>query len=42
MPSKFSNVMILQELVEHLRVPESTLYKLTLEGKMPGQEVRRH
>ena len=42
MPSKFHTVMIMQELAEYLRVLAPTLYKLTLEGKMPGQEVRRH
>ena len=35
-------VLTIDELVEYLRIPKSTLYKLAQERKIPGQKVGRH
>jgi excisionase family DNA binding protein len=35
-------VLTIDELAEYLKVPKSTLYKLALEGAVPGQKVGRH
>ena len=36
------DVMTLDEVVEYLRIPRSTLYKLAQEGRIPCQKVGRH
>ena len=35
-------VMKIDELAAYLQVAKSTLYKLTQEGKVPGQKVGKH
>jgi excisionase family DNA binding protein len=35
-------VLTIDELAEYLKIPKSTLYKLTQEGKIPGQKIGRH
>jgi excisionase family DNA binding protein len=37
-----NQVFTVDELVDYLKVPKSTLYKLLAEGKVPGQKVGRH
>ena len=36
------NILTIQELSSYLKIPKSTLYKLTREGKIPFQKVGRH
>ncbi len=36
------DVMKIDELAAYLQVAKSTLYKLTQEGKVPGQKVGKH
>ncbi len=36
------DVMKIDELAAYLQVARSTLYKLTQEGKVPGQKVGKH
>ena len=36
------DVMKIDELATYLQVAKSTLYKLTQEGKVPGQKVGKH
>lgn len=36
------SVMTIAELSRYLKVSRSTLYKLSQEGKIPGQKVGRH
>lgn len=35
-------VLTIDELVDYLRIPKSTLYKLAQEGKIPSRKVGRH
>lgn len=35
-------VLTIKELSAYLKVPQSTLYKLVREGKIPSQKVGRH
>jgi len=42
MESPAAAVLTIDELVEYLRIPKSTLYKLAQEGRIPAQEVGRH
>lgn len=41
-PINPSDVMKIDELATYLQVAKSTLYKLTQEGKVPGQKVGKH
>lgn len=34
--------MTIEELSDYLKIPQSTLYKLAQEGKVPCQKVGRH
>ena len=36
------DVMTIEEVVEYLRIPRSSLYKLAQEGKIPCRKVGRH
>ena len=36
------DVMKIDELAAYLQIAKSTLYKLTQEGKVPGQKVGKH
>lgn len=35
-------VLTIDELVDYLRIPKSTLYKLAQEGKIPSRKIGRH
>lgn len=35
-------ILTIDELAEYLKIPKLTLYKLAIEGKVPGQKVGRH
>lgn len=35
-------VMTIDELVQYLKIPKSTLYKLVREGRIPSQKIGRH
>ncbi|MBE7556740.1 MAG: helix-turn-helix domain-containing protein [Anaerolineales bacterium] len=35
-------VMTIREVSTYLRIPQSSLYKLAQEGKIPGKKVGRH
>jgi len=35
-------VFTIDELVIYLKLPKSTIYKLTQEGEIPGHKVGRH
>jgi excisionase family DNA binding protein len=37
-----NSVLTIDELADYLKIPKSTLYKLTQEGKVPGQKIGRH
>ncbi|OQZ05734.1 MAG: DNA-binding protein [Planctomycetes bacterium UTPLA1] len=39
---RFDSVMTIGDLSTYLKIPKSTLYKLSQEGKVPGQKVGRH
>ena len=36
------SVLTIDELASYLKIAKSTLYKLSQEGKVPGQKVGRH
>jgi len=36
------DVMTIEQLSAYLQIAKSTLYKLTQEGKVPGQKVGKH
>ncbi len=36
------NVMTIDDLALYLKLSKSTLYKLAVQGKLPGQKVGRH
>jgi excisionase family DNA binding protein len=35
-------ILTLQELATYLKIPESSLYKIVREGKIPAQKVGKH
>jgi excisionase family DNA binding protein len=37
-----SDVFTIEELAAYLKIPKSTLYKLTREGKIPAKKIGRH
>jgi excisionase family DNA binding protein len=37
-----SDLLTANEVSEYLRIPQSTVYKLVQEGKIPGFKVGRH
>jgi excisionase family DNA binding protein len=39
---QFGDVLKAEELSRWLRIPKSTIYKLCLEGKIPGTKIGRH
>jgi excisionase family DNA binding protein len=39
---QFGDVLKAEELSQWLRIPKSTIYKLCLEGKIPGTKIGRH
>lgn len=39
---KPDDVLNVDELAAYLKIPKSTLYKLSREGAIPGQKVGRH
>lgn len=42
MISEKDDILTLQELATYLRIPESSLYKIVREGKLPAQKVGKH
>ena len=42
MDHKLGDVLTIEELSAYLKIPESTLYKIVREGKIPSQKVGRH
>ena len=42
MANKVIEVMTIREVAEYLRIPQSSLYKLAQEGKIPARKVGRH
>lgn len=36
------SVMTIDDLASYLKLSKSTLYKLAVQGKLPGQKVGRH
>lgn len=36
------SVMTIEDLARYLKLSKSTLYKLAVQGKLPGQKVGRH
>jgi excisionase family DNA binding protein len=42
MPEELPLVMTIEEASKYLRIPLSSLYKLSQEGKIPCQKVGRH
>ena len=41
MTKKLESIMTIKELAAYLKIPKSTLYKLSQEGQIPGQKVGR-
>jgi len=39
MAAKHDNIMTMDELAEYLKISKSTLYKLAVENKLPGQKI---
>jgi excisionase family DNA binding protein len=39
MAAKQHDVMTMDELAEYLKISKSTLYKLAVENKLPGQKI---
>ncbi|HNO80226.1 MAG TPA: helix-turn-helix domain-containing protein [Phycisphaerae bacterium] len=39
---KLDNVMTIDELASYLKLSKSTLYKIAVQGKLPGRKVGRH
>ncbi len=37
-----SDVMTIDELADYLKIAKSTLYKLSQEGRVPGQKIGKH
>lgn len=42
MNSEQDGILTLQELAVYLKIPESSLYKIVREGKVPAQKVGKH
>ncbi len=42
MEDKPGDILTIEELSAYLKIPESTLYKIVREGKIPSQKVGRH
>lgn len=42
MNSEQEGILTLQELAAYLKIPESSLYKIVREGKIPAQKVGKH
>ena len=42
MDHKLGDILTIKELSAYLKIPESTLYKIVREGKIPSQKVGRH
>jgi excisionase family DNA binding protein len=42
MAEQIIEVMTIREVSTYLRIPQSSLYKLAQEGKIPGKKVGRH
>ena len=42
MAEESREVLTLEEVVEYLRIPKSSLYKLAQDGRIPCQKVGRH
>ena len=42
MTAEPNKVMTIDDLAKYLKVSKSTLYKLSQDGKVPGQKVGRH
>lgn len=42
MTEQIIEVMTIREVSTYLRIPQSSLYKLAQEGKIPGKKVGRH
>ena len=42
MALKDKTVMTLPEVAEYLRIPSSTIYKLSREGALPAQKIGRN
>lgn len=42
MEGRLGDVLNTEELALYLRIPNSTLYKLVREGKIPSQKIGRH
>jgi len=39
MPSSSEDIMTIDDLAEYLKISKSTLYKLAVDGKLPGQKI---
>jgi len=39
MAAKRNEIMTMDELAEYLKISKSTLYKLAVENKLPGQKI---
>ena len=42
MEKTLPDVMTIEEVIEYLRIPRSSLYKLAQAGRIPCQKVGRH
>jgi excisionase family DNA binding protein len=42
MRKRNDSVLTIEELASYLKIAKSTLYKLSQEGRVPGQKVGRH
>lgn len=42
MNNEKDDILTLQELAVYLKIPESSLYKIVREGKVPAQKVGKH
>jgi excisionase family DNA binding protein len=40
--NRFPDVMTVKEAEEYLRIPQSSIYKLAQDGRIPCQKVGRH
>jgi len=39
MPARPDDILTMDELAEYLKISKSTLYKLAMENKLPGQKI---
>lgn len=42
MENRLTEIMIIEEVADYLRVPVSSVYKLAQQGKIPASKVGRH